>query len=807
MMQDYEKLGSFYLGQSYDLEQAARRDDLLLYDAKDLTTHAMIIGMTGSGKTGLGIGLIEEAAIDRIPVIAVDPKGDLGNVLLTFPGMSAQEFRPWVNPQEAAEKNISVDALAESVAASWKQGLADWGQDGERIRRLREAVDLAIYTPGSSAGLPISVLQSFKAPPQQLRDDPDLYRERIQATASSVLGLMGIEADPITSREHVLIANLFQNAWNAGQDLDIAGLIGAIQQPPFQRIGVLDLESFFPSRDRSALAMQLNTLLAAPGFEAWMQGEPLDTAKLLYTASGKPRVSVISIAHLSDRERMFFVSMLLNDIVSWMRTQPGTGSLRALFYMDELFGYMPPIANPPSKTLLLTLLKQARAFGLGTVLSTQNPVDLDYKGLSNIGTWFIGRLQTERDKARVMEGLEGAASGGAFDKAQMERVLAGLGKRVFLMRNVHENEPAVFTTRWTLSYLAGPLTRDQIKTLTAERKAAAPAAATQIAPAASQVAAPAAVAPTAGPPILPAGTRQYFLPAGSPGAGELVYLPLLLGAADVSYANSRYGVQETRRLLRSCPIDNGPVPVDWANSADLKLDLALLEQRGRDGAQYADLPPAAGNARSYGEWEKTFSQWLRANQPLVLLQSPAFKAVARAGETEGEFRARLQQLSRERRDEQVDALRKRYASRIATLQDRLGRAEQAVAREQAQASQQNWNAAASFGQSLLGAVFGRKLGGSSVSRVGSSIGRIRKESGDVARAEESAETLRSQLAELEAELQGEVDKIESGFDALSEPLEQITIAPKSSDIHIHFVGLGWAPHIRDAQGRLVPAGV
>jgi hypothetical protein len=800
-MQDFEKLGAFYLGSSYDLERGARQEDLTLYDAKDLTTHAMIIGMTGSGKTGLGIGLIEEAAIDRIPVIAVDPKGDLGNLLLTFPGLTPQEFRPWVNPQEAAEKGISADALAESVAQSWRKGLAEWGQDGERIRKLRETVDLAIYTPGSSAGLPISVLQSFKAPPQQLREDADLYRERIQATASSVLGLMGIEADPITSREHVLIANLFQNAWNAGQDLDIAGLIGAIQQPPLQRIGVLDIESFFPSKDRSALAMQLNTLLAAPGFEAWMQGEPLDTARLLYTPSGQPRISVLSIAHLSDRERMFFVSMLLNDIVSWMRTQPGTGSLRALFYMDELFGYMPPVANPPSKTLLLTLLKQARAFGLGTVLSTQNPVDLDYKGLSNIGTWFIGRLQTERDKARVMEGLEGAASGGAFDQGQMERVLAGLGKRVFLMRNVHENAPTVFTTRWTLSYLAGPLTREQIKALTADRKTTAAPADSQ--PAASALAAAAPTRPSGGPPILPAGTRQFFLPARGATIDDLVYLPALIGAADVGYANARYGIQETRRMLRLCPIEDGPVPVDWVNSAEANLDVGTLEQHGRDGT-FAELPAAAGNAKSYAAWEKTFNQWLRANQPLTLLQSPTFKVIASPAETEGAFRARLQQLSRERRDEQVEALRKRYAARVAALQERVRRADQALAREQEQASQQKWGAAASFGQSVLGVLFGRKSGASSISRVGSSIGRMQKESGDVARAQETAETLRAQQAELEAELQREIDAIDAGFDALSEPLEQITIAPKSADIHILFIGLAWAPHTRGEQGQLTP---
>jgi hypothetical protein len=536
-----------------------------------------------------------------------------------------------------------------------------------------------------------------------------------------------------------------------------------------------------------------------------MQGEPLDTARLLYTPSGQPRISVLSIAHLSDRERMFFVSMLLNDIVSWMRTQPGTGSLRALFYMDELFGYMPPVANPPSKTLLLTLLKQARAFGLGTVLSTQNPVDLDYKGLSNIGTWFIGRLQTERDKARVMEGLEGAASGGTFDQGRMERVLAGLGKRIFLMRNVHENEPTVFTTRWTLSYLAGPLTRDQIKALTADRKAIAPVASQ---PAASQTAAPALAAaspaPSNGPPVLPAGIRQLFLPPRRAASGELVYLPALIGAADVGYANARYDVQETRRLLRLCPFEDGPVPVDWLNSAEVNLDIAALEQQGRDGGSYAELSAAASAAKSYAAWEKTFGQWLRANQTLTLLQSPTLKAIARAGEAEGAFRARLQQLSRERRDEQVEALRKRYAARVATFQERVRRADQALAREQEQASQQKWGAAASFGQSVLGVLFGRKSGVSSISRVGSSIGRMQKESGDVARAQETTETLRAQQAELEDELQREIEAIGAGFDALSEPLEQITIAPKAADIHILFVGLAWAPHTRDAQGQLTP---
>ena len=463
-MLDFEKLGSFYLGKRYDEGAGSLADDLVLYDAKDLTTHAVIIGMTGSGKTGLGVGILEEAALDHIPVIAIDPKGDMGNLLLTFPKLAAQDFRPWVNTRAASDKGQTADEYAAAQAALWKKGLGEWGQTGKRIRQLRNSVDMAIYTPGSNAGLPVSVLQSFAAPDTALRDDVDLYRERVQATATGILTLLGIDADPVSSREHILVSRLLDHAWRQGQDMDIAGLIAAIQEPPFTQIGVMGVDAFFPAKDRFALAMRLNNLLAAPGFEAWMQGAPLDARTLFYTAEGKPRISIMSIAHLDDDLRMFFVSMLLNEIISWMRAQPGTPSLRAILYMDEIFGFMPPVANPPSKTLFLTLLKQARAYGLGLVLATQNPVDLDYKGLSNTGTWFIGRLQTERDKARVMEGLEGASQGD-FDKQRMERTLAGLGKRRFLLHNVHEDEAVVFGTRWVMSYLAGPLTRDHIRTL------------------------------------------------------------------------------------------------------------------------------------------------------------------------------------------------------------------------------------------------------------------------------------------------------------------------------------------------------
>lgn len=447
MSHDYEKLGAFYLGQAVDPSSGARTDELLLLDSRDLTTHGVIIGMTGSGKTGLGLGLLEEAAIDRIPVIAIDPKGDLANLLLTFPSLAPSDFRPWINEEAARQKGVEPEIYAQQQAELWRNGLKEWGQDGERIRRLREHADFAVYTPGSAAGRQVSLLKSFDAPPQALIDDADAFRDRVQSAVTGLLGLLGINADPVQSREHILLSSLLDDAWRKGRSLDLGALIQAIQQPPFTRLGVMELETIYPSKDRFALAMQLNALLASPGFQGWMEGEPLDVGAFLYTPGGKPRVAIFSIAHLDDAQRMFFVTMLLSAVLAWTRSQPGTTSLRALLYMDEVFGFFPPSANPPSKLPMLTLLKQARAYGVGVVLATQNPVDLDYKGLGNAGTWFIGRLQTDRDKMRVLDALDGAMAGSnPIPRAELDRLISGLGKRVFLMHSVHRGAPTLFTT-------------------------------------------------------------------------------------------------------------------------------------------------------------------------------------------------------------------------------------------------------------------------------------------------------------------------------------------------------------------------
>jgi hypothetical protein len=796
-MHDFEKLGAFYLGKRYDIEAAELTEDLVLYDSKDLTTHAVIIGMTGSGKTGLGIGILEEAALDHIPVIALDPKGDMGNLLLTFPQLKPESFLPWINSRVATEKGQTPLEFATSQAALWKKGLGQWGQTAKRIAALRKNVDLAIYTPGSNAGLPVSVLQSFAAPDQALIDDIDLYRERVQATATGILTLLGIDADPVASREHILISRLLDHAWKAGRDLDVPNMIAQIQDPPITKIGVMNMDAFFPAKDRFALAMRLNNLLAAPGFEAWMQGEPLRAKNLLYTEDGRPRISVMSIAHLDDAQRMFFVCMLLNELIAWMRTQQGTSSLRAILYMDELFGYMPPVANPPSKRLFLTLLKQARAYGLGLVLSTQNPVDLDYKGLSNTGTWFIGRLQTERDKARVMEGLEGASSGD-FDKQAMERTIAGLGKRRFLLHNVHETEAVVFNTRWVMSYLAGPLTRDHIRSLMSKARK-------KLAGAAKAISKPKRKSADSAP-SLPPGIEQYFVPAHGE---EIVYHPRLIAGGDVVFSSARYKVEDERALLHTVEFDDGPVAIDWDYAEPLNASIDDLSADGDEAASYADCPAAASNAKAYTGWSKNYKRWLRQNENITLYTSKRFRMTSEATETEGDFRARLQNAASEKRDLAIAKIRKRYASKVTTLENRLLRAEQAVAVQKQQSSKKKLDTVISFGTAILGAVLGRKrFTSTSATRVGSAIktaSSARKEAADVERAKQTTAKVKTDITALNSALEKEVADLDTSFDAQFETLDEVIVRAKSTDIHVAIAGLVWLPYTTDEDGRLKPA--
>jgi hypothetical protein len=797
-MQDFEKLGVFYLGKEFDLKEDQMQEDLVLYKSKDLTTHAVIIGMTGSGKTGLGVSIIEEAALDNIPVIAIDPKGDLGNLALSFPKMRPSDFRPWINLQEAGNKGMTPDEYAAGQADLWREGLANWGQDGARIEKFKNAADVTVYTPGGSAGVGVSVLQSFIAPPEAIKTNKDAYRDKIQITTTSLLSLIGIEGDLFTSREHILLANLFEHAWNQDQNLSLADLIGLIQNPPLDKIGVMDLESFYPSKDRFGLAMLLNNLLASPSFEAWLEGDPLDVNAFLYDDTGKPRISIFSVAHLSDGERMFFVTMLLNEILTWVRAQPGTGSLRAILYMDELFGYLPPTKNPPSKTPLLTLLKQARAYGLGLVLSTQNPVDLDYKALSNAGTWFIGRLQTERDKERVLAGLEGAAAGGNYNRKQTEQILAGLGKRKFYLHSVHEDEPLIFNTRWVMSYLAGPLTGDQIRALPVKRKnidlSVAAGSITAKVPALAVNDARGDLNNAA--PILAPQIRQVYLHAES-GAESAVYRPTIMGVAEVLYSSVKYKVDVEKNIVLQAQLHKGPIALDWDEATLLDVDLRNLSESPLDGASFGQYPETAADAKSYTNWEKLLKQNIRTGHKLELMKSPSLKLISKVDESEREFRIRLQHLAHEKRDQDVEKLKKKYESKINTLVDRQRRSRQALERKSTISSQKKMEAAVSAGTAILGALFGRKaLSSTSISKVGTamkSTNRAFKSSQSIEQAKETLVSVERQLGELEIELEQQVGKITSQYDMTGEVLEPIEVSAKSTNITVHFVGLAWDP--------------
>lgn len=789
-MTDFEKLGLFYLGREIDPVTKARRDVPLMYDSSDLVTHGVIVGMTGSGKTGLGIDLIEEAAIDGVPVIAIDPKGDLGNLLLTFPELSAAEFMPWVNPDEARRAGQSTEAFGEAEAARWSKGLEDWGQTGARIKRLRAAADFALYTPGSSSGRPISIVKSFSAPEPAILNDPELLSDRVATAATSVLTLAGVNAEPLRSREHVLISTLFTEAWKAGINLDLPALIAQVQTPPIAKVGVLDLESFYPAKDRFALAMQLNQLLAAPGFSGWLKGEPLDIDALLYGANGRPRVSVISIAHLDDQERMFFVSLLLNELVGWMRSQRGTSSLRALVYFDEIFGFLPPVANPPSKAPLLTLLKQARAFGLGLTVATQNPVDLDYKALANAGTWMLGRLQTDRDKARVLDGLEGAAgtAGTGFDRARIDQLLSSLGKRVFMLHNVHEKEPVLFETRWALSYLRGPLGRDEVRKLTASSRPASASA--PVPQARAERGTPTATEPRRS--VLDPAISQYFVPGGDS------YVPMVLGVARVAYSDAKLGLDETREVAVVTPIDDGAVAVDWEHAEPAGFSVKDL-RKAPEGASatFSALPAAAAKPRNYATWEKDFARWTAQSQSIELFKSAGTRMLSAPEESERAFRIRLNTEAREARDAALVKVRGKYASKSTILQDRIRRAEHAVQVQSEQATGARMSTAVSIGATIFGALLGRKaVSASTLGRATTAargMGKIGRESQDVTRATETVAALTQQLAELQAALEADLQAVSAQWDVSSEVFERVLVKPKRGGVSVQLVALAWVP--------------
>jgi hypothetical protein len=841
-----EKLGSFYLGREYDLANKKLLDAPVNYDSRDLMTHAVCVGMTGSGKTGLCIDLLEEAALDNVPGILIDPKGDITNLLLTFPELRPEDFMPWINPDDAQRKGMSVEDFAAKTAQDWRNGLASWDEGPERIKMLKAAADFAIYTPGSESGLPVSILSSFQAPKLDWDTESETLRDRIQGTVGALLGLCGIEADPVQSREHILLSTIFENAWRAGKDLDIAKLIMSVQKPPFRQVGVFDVDTFYPEKERFGLAMALNNIIASPSFSTWLKGEPLDIQALLHTPAGKPRHSIFYIAHLSDAERMFFVTILLEQVIGWMRSQPGTTSLRALLYMDEVFGFFPPIGEPPSKRPMLTLLKQARAFGVGVVLTTQNPVDLDYKGLTNAGTWFIGKLQAERDKARLLDGLQSimVQAGTLSDTKVLDKLISSLDSRVFLLHDINLKGPIVFNTRWAMSYLRGPLTRQQVKQLMADRKAAAGAASPTARDSAGAAAVPApasqkiAAAAGAGvvqaaveglnaqPPLLPPGVEQVYLPAVvaqsearkaiTERAGglvtfteqRLVYEPALFGLATVRFVDRARKVDEQRDCSYVLPLSERTSLITWKDAFPVPLGARDLEDQADQGALFVPgLPAGVSGAKAITALGKDFVDHLYRNEVYLLSYNSTLNLYAEPNESERDFSVRCQQAAREARDAEVDKLRTKYEQKVKQLEERKAREEAELSRDKAayqERSRRETLSDISTVASALG-LFGRRGGLGKLT----SLGTKRRTSGtakaDVKESEDAIARMQQDIEKLTAEMEDEAKAVTERWSKTVDDIEQVKILPRRTDIDVHTVAIAWAPSwevsYQDARGR------
>jgi hypothetical protein len=795
--------GHLYLGEQLDGTRRERDGRAVLLDASDLTTHGVIVGMTGSGKTGLGVVMLEEALLQGIPTLILDPKGDLGNLLLTFPELRAEDFAPWVEDGDPAE-----------VARQWKEGLAGWDIAPERIAELRAAAEFTIYTPGSTSGVPLNIVGSLRRPAAGV--DAETVSDEVEGFVSGLLAMVGVDSDPLSGREHILLANLIENAWAAGHDLDLPGLVAQVQDPPLRKLGVYELDAFFPPEDRTKLAMTLNGLLASRAFAAWAEGPDLDIDRLLASADGtRPACAIVSLGHLSDEERQFVVSLALGKLITWMRRQAGTSELRVLVYFDEVMGFVPPNGAPPAKKPILTLFKQARAFGVGTVLATQNPVDVDYKGLSNAGTWMIGRLQTEQDKARLLDGLSSA--GGEVDVRAAAETISSLGKREFMLREPGSDGPALFTTRWALSYLRGPLTRDQIAKLMADRKAVAaapssahPATASPADAADAPVSAP---APAPAPPPVDDGTLpvaptvaegvavRWLDPAApwAPAVGAVPtstrFAPALVARVALLFDDDKLDLRATEEWEAVyLPLSD---PFDPAAAIAVDHDERDLRTEAPAGATYVLSDVPLDKKTWFSGAEKAIVDHLFRSRTTQVLRNPELKLASRVGETADEFTARCRAAADDAADRDQVALQKRFATRIAKARDQHQAALDRVAQAEAAESTRKTSALVTGAGSLLSAVLG---GRRNARRMARDVGAVLGGQGRSAEAARRVDSARNQaarrqdaLATLEQDLATELTEIDATWAARAAAVETVDVGLEKSDIRVVALALVWVP--------------
>ena len=789
--------GDLYVG--IDLDESSRKPTSTRREiaAHHLTTHGVIVGMTGSGKTGLGVVLLEEVLQAGVPALILDPKGDMGNLALRFPELAAADFEEWVDPAEAAREGIDTAELAARTAERWTKGLAGSGLGPADVRAFTDGAEVRIFTPGSTAGIPLNVLGDLSAPKGDAAEDQEALREEIEGLVSGLLVLAGIEADPITSREHILLANLVEHAWGRDVDLDLATLLMQIQDPPMRRLGVFELDTFFPAKDRTALAMRLNGLVASPSFAAWMQGEPLAMDTLLRAPDGRPRASVVYMSHLSETERQFVVTLLLSKMVTWMRQQPGTPDLKALVYVDEVFGLAPPTAEPPSKKPMLTIFKQARAHGVGMVISTQNPVDLDYKLMSNAGTWMIGRLQTERDKARIVEAMRSAS--GDVDVASWGARIGELGKREFVMKTARTSQPALFTSRWAMSFLRGPLTRPELLRL----READEARGTGVDPAAAPTPASPDLADLAHDetpvaPTVSSEARVCYLDPAAPWAREIgagaVGGSLNAGLAfrvkilfDETKADLRHDEEWEAVLF---PLESGSRVQD-AVAVDYD-DRDFLAEPVRP-APFV-LPSADVQSADYfRSLKRDLQEHLYGSLTLDLFQNSALKLYSRAGETEEAFRARCLEAAEDAADADAAKLRDRFESRLKTARERRDAAARRVRELEVDVGTRRQHELVSGAGELLSMFLGGKARVRALSGAASRRSQTRRTQERANSAAEKLEDYENAIATLEDDLSQELENVWAEWREKAAAVEPFPVPLEKMDVRVEDPVLFWAP--------------
>ncbi len=788
--------GELHVGEGLDPGSGDRTGQPTMLDSADFTTHGVIVGMTGSGKTGLGIVLLEEVLLSGVPVLAIDPKGDLGNLLLTFPSLDAASFEPWIDQGQARVEGTTVSELAARTAETWRNGLAGWGLNGSDIERLHAATRGLLYTPGATSGIPLDVLGRLDPPTST---DPAVRQDEVDATASGLLGLVGVKSDPLSGREHILLANLIDRAWDSGQPLDLPALLGQIIDPPIRKLGVLDLETFYPAADRQELVMKLNGLLASPGFASWATGAPMDPATMLWDGDGNPRAAIVSLRHLEENERHFAITILLSRLISWMRTQSGTGQLRCLVYIDEVMGLAPPVGNPSTKKPILTLLKQARAFGVGLVLSTQNPVDLDYKAISNAGTWMIGRLQTEQDKNRLVDGLR--AADGSVDVGAVQRQISGLGTRQFVLRTTRSAALPLFTTRWAMSYLAGPLSRDQISRLMTDRRAELPV---EPVDGADRSDGPGEELPedesTLAPPT-PDGVPVRYVSAAAPwleqigGRAETTRLaPMVAARLSLVFDETKAGLRHAQEWEALVPASGDHF--DVGRRIEVDFDDRDFVDQAPSGATYV-VPEFNITKTALRQLERDLRREVYTSEEMTLLHNPELKLFSRPGEDRASFEQRCRSAADEGSDGDAATLRAKLEKQVDRIQDRIAKAEDRLQQAQIEADgreEQQW---VNVGTSILGGLLGGRRRSRSLASAARRMSSGRRQAAAARNRVETAmnrvEEHQEDLEDLEAKLADSLLDIDDVWGERAEAIQEFTVGLEKSDITVSDVMIVWVP--------------